>query len=90
MQFTDQHESIIDQDVHEAYQVSLESGMNLFDTAEMYGSGKSELYFGKHLKEYPNNVVVATKFMPFPWRLTKGEFRSALLRSLKRLGLSTG
>jgi aryl-alcohol dehydrogenase-like predicted oxidoreductase len=25
--------------------------------------------------------------MPFPWRLTKGELKSALLKSLKRLGL---
>lgn len=54
----------------------------------MYGGGKSELYLGKYLKELPNYVVIATKFMPFPWRLTKGEFRSALLHSLNRLGVN--
>jgi aryl-alcohol dehydrogenase-like predicted oxidoreductase len=63
-------------------------GINFYDTAEMYGSGKSELYLGRYLKEISDKVAVATKFMPYPWRLTKGELRSALHRSLNRLGLN--
>ncbi len=88
IQFTDQQGSNVDKDVRETFKVSLESGINFYDTAEMYGNGRSELYLGKYLKKFTNNIVVATKFMPFPWRLTKGDFRSALMRSLNRLGLS--
>ncbi len=85
--FTDLPDSNVDHDIRGAFGVSLEAGINLYDTAEMYGNGKSELYLGKYLKEISNNVIIATKFMPFPWRLSKGELRSALLCSLKRLGL---
>lgn len=87
IKFTDQPGSNIDQDIRSVYQVSLDSRINFYDTAEMYGSGKSERYLGRYLKEISDKVVVATKFMPFPWRLTKGELRSALIRSLTRLGL---
>jgi aryl-alcohol dehydrogenase-like predicted oxidoreductase len=76
------------QGIRDGFNISLEKGINFFDTAEMYGNGRSELYLGKLLKERNENVVVATKFMPFPWRLSKGELRSALRNSLKRLGLN--
>lgn len=88
LKFTNQPGSAIDNDILGAYQVSLDSGINFFDTAEMYGRGNSELYLGKYLKEISNNVIVATKFMPYPWRLSKGELQSALLRSLKRLEIN--
>lgn len=74
--------------VLEIYQASIIAGINFFDTAEAYGSGMSEMHLGKCLKDHPSNIVVATKFMPYPWRLSKGELRKALSRSLNRLGLS--
>ena len=77
-----------DKEIREAFKVTLGAGINFFDTAEMYGNGRSEIHLGKCLKEISSDIVVATKFMPFPWRLTKGELRSALLRSLKRMGLT--
>jgi aryl-alcohol dehydrogenase-like predicted oxidoreductase len=82
-----QPDNEFDKDVRQIFQTTLDAGINLFDTAEIYGNGRSETYLGKYLKDISNQVVVATKFMPFPWRLTKGELRSALLKSLKRLGL---
>lgn len=78
----------IDKDITEAFKIALSAGINFFDTAEMYGKGRSEIQLGKCLKNISSDVVIATKFMPFPWRLTKGELRSALLRSLKRMGVS--
>jgi aryl-alcohol dehydrogenase-like predicted oxidoreductase len=87
IEYADQPDSNIDHDIRGVYQVSLERGINFYDTAEVYGRGKSELYLGRYLKELSNKVIVATKFMPYPWRLSKGELRSALLRSLKRLGI---
>ncbi len=81
--------SSVNKDVLDIYRTALDGGITFFDTAEAYGSGKSEIHLGKCLKASPpNNIVIATKFMPYPWRLTKSELRAALRRSLARLGLS--
>jgi aryl-alcohol dehydrogenase-like predicted oxidoreductase len=79
-----------DRDLHDALQASLETGVNLLDTAEVYGRGRSERLLGAYLQEWREqsgtaHPVVATKFMPFPYRLRKGALRSALLASLDRL-----
>ncbi len=79
--------SRLDTELHRIYQTSLELGINFIDTAEMYGMGRSEQYLGMSLEGKSDKLVIATKFMPFPWRLSRGELRSALVNSLKRLGL---
>lgn len=78
-----------DQDIHQVFHAALEAGITLFDTAEVYGNGRSEAYLGKYLPSISNKLVVATKFMPYPWRLGKGELKTALANSLKRLGLTS-
>ena len=77
--------------IQAAYAASLRAGVTLLDTAEMYGNGESERIIGRLLREDPaqrDRVVVATKFMPFPWRTP---FATALMTSLRasldRLGL---
>lgn len=79
--------SYTEDDTRAAFQVSIEAGVCFFDTAEVYGMGLSEKLLGKFLKESRSIAVVATKFMPFPWRLWKGSLRSALRNSLERLDL---
>lgn len=79
----------INQEVREIFQTSLENGINFFDTAEMYGNGRSEIHLGRCLESYPNKLIIATKFFPFPWRFSKGELKKALLRSLSRLKLAS-
>ncbi|MGE5141128.1 MAG: aldo/keto reductase [Rudaea sp.] len=76
-----------DGDLREAFDASIEGGVNFFDTAEVYGFGRSEKLLGRFIREANQPVVVATKFAPLPWRLTKRALRDALERSLKRLGL---
>ena len=81
-----------DSDIHDAFHVSLQSGVNFFDTAEVYGKGRSEQLLGARLREARQSpqiapLVVATKFMPYPWRLWKGALVSKLRDSLARLGL---
>lgn len=80
-----------DQDIRQAYDVTLSSGVNFIDTAEAYGSGRSERLLGSFLTDTPQSpagpVVVATKFMPFPWRLRRSALHGALTHSLRRLGL---
>ena len=75
-----------DADIHEAFRVSLEGGITFVDTAEVYGRGRSERLLGECLTG-AGPLVVATKFMPFPWRLRKNSLRSALRASLARLRL---
>lgn len=41
---------------------ALEVGINLFDTADVYGDGASEEYLGKALGSRRDEVVIATKF----------------------------
>jgi aryl-alcohol dehydrogenase-like predicted oxidoreductase len=79
-------------DVRAAFQVSLDAGINFFDTAEVYGKGRSERLLGECLQQVRQPpviapLVVATKFMPFPWRLLRRALGSALRTSLARLRL---
>jgi aryl-alcohol dehydrogenase-like predicted oxidoreductase len=77
--------------IRQAWEASIDAGVTFFDTAEVYGSGESERIIGALLAGDPAraaSVVVASKFMPSPWKL---EVRGALLKSLRaslgRLGL---
>lgn len=77
--------------IAEAWAATLDAGVALVDTAEVYGGGESERIIGRLLARDPGrraSVVLATKFMPLPQKLAvKGTLRSALLASLERLGV---
>jgi aryl-alcohol dehydrogenase-like predicted oxidoreductase len=82
-----------DEDIQSAFQVSWDNGIDFFDTAEVYGTGRSEKLLGEYTRALPltpegRRPVIATKFMPLPWRLTRGALLRALRGSLQRLGLS--
>jgi aryl-alcohol dehydrogenase-like predicted oxidoreductase len=77
------------------FRKALESGINFFDTANIYAGGTSEEITGKLLKEMAlrDEIVVATKAY-FPWRQAPnagGNSRKALMQavddSLGRLGM---
>jgi aryl-alcohol dehydrogenase-like predicted oxidoreductase len=74
-------------DIRGAFDASLAGGVNFIDTAEVYGSGASERFLGSFLPGASSPVVVATKFFPFPWRLSKATLLRALRGSLERLNL---
>jgi aryl-alcohol dehydrogenase-like predicted oxidoreductase len=78
-----------DKDIRESFDVSLNLGIRFVDTAEIYGSGRSEQMLGTFLKETDQPVLVATKFFPWPWRLTKNFLPRALKGSLERLGVES-
>jgi aryl-alcohol dehydrogenase-like predicted oxidoreductase len=76
--------------IRDAYRASVNAGITLLDTAEMYGNGLSEQIIGRLLKEDTNRsrIVVATKFLPFPWKLAvTSELMKSLRASLARLEL---
>ena len=82
--------SYSDADLKPVYEATLAAGVNFIDTAEMYGRGRSERVVGQFMRETNtrDQVVLATKFMPLPWRLSPGRLVHALRESLNRLGLS--
>ncbi len=72
-------------DLQAAYQATLAEGINWFDTAEMYGFGRSETLLGEFMQTTQTRPLIATKFMPLPWRFKKNSLISALKGSLRRL-----
>jgi aryl-alcohol dehydrogenase-like predicted oxidoreductase len=77
--------------IREAWRASIEAGVVLFDTAEVYGGGESERIVGRLLADDPSvrkTVVIATKFMPSPWKLAvTSALVGAAKASLDRLGV---
>lgn len=76
-----------EQDVRAAYDAALAGGINFIDTAELYGRGQSERLLGRFM-DHSRPPVVATKFAPLPWRLSKGKLLDALKASLERLQMA--
>ena len=72
--------------LNETLAAAVDVGMGFFDTAEVYGFGRSELAVGVAARQDGRPVVLASKFAPLPARLTAVQFDSALDRTLKRLG----
>lgn len=76
------------EDVLDAFQVGLRNGIDFYDTAEAYGFGRAERVFHQLLDQTDGkNVVLATKFQPYPWRLSRSNLVKALRGSLDRLGI---
>jgi len=69
------------------YAVSNSKQPVLFDTAEVYGAGRSETLLGDFAKSTnEGETVLATKFAPLPWRTTPESVVKACEASVKRLG----
>ncbi|CAN6298792.1 unnamed protein product [Urochloa humidicola] len=91
------YQESMDSELQECFNLALKNGINLFDTADSYGTGKlngqSERLLGRFIREFegpiktPDDVVIATKFAAYPWRVTSGQFVSACKSSLERLEL---
>lgn len=70
---------------------AVESGINFFDTADVYGNGRSESLVGDFIKGCPETVFVATKLgrtsALFPDNYSEAGVRAATENSLQRLGV---
>jgi aryl-alcohol dehydrogenase-like predicted oxidoreductase len=70
----------------------VEMGVNFWDTAGVYGGGRSEMLIGRYLKAHPAQVFVATKLGRggiYPNGYTRAAVRQAVEGSLCRLGVQT-
>ena len=77
--------------VGELVQAALDSGINFFDHADIYGGGKSEEVFGKALKAFEiprDKLVIQTKcgIRPGFYDFSKEHIISSVEASLSRLG----
>lgn len=77
---------------------ALELGVNLLDTADMYGVGENERFLGGFVRAHRERVVIGTKFgyartpqQPDDWSLDNRpeHIRRAVEASLQRLGIET-
>ncbi len=78
----DQTQAVVD--------AALSSGVNFFDTADIYGEGKSEEFLGRALGRRRGEAIIATKF-GLKWGTEPGGARPEYVRhaceaSLRRLG----
>lgn len=70
-------------------ETAVNNGINFFDTADVYGDGRSETLIGEFLKSSFHSVKIATKFGRtadvFPDNYTEKILRNCVEKSLKRL-----
>lgn len=75
-------------DLKQVFDYCQTSSSIFFDTAEMYGQGKSESLLGMFAQESGQPIKVATKFAPLPWRINGSSAKKACMNSLKRLKMA--
>ena len=85
---------VSEKDAHAVLDAAVESGVTMFDTADVYGDGRSEQIIGRYLRDRPDaSVFVATKMgrrLPqVPENYSTENFRAWNERSLKNLGVET-
>ncbi|MBD0835135.1 aldo/keto reductase [Aestuariibaculum suncheonense] len=77
----------------EILEEAVNNGITFFDTADVYGNGKSEALIGEFLKTCETPVRVATKFgragNAYPDKYTKDILRQTVEGSLDRLGVDS-
>lgn len=77
------------EDLKQVFDAAMNSGLNLWDTAAVYGMGSSENILGELIKEYPReNIVLSTKFTPQMASSSQNPVEEMLADSFERLGAS--
>ena len=75
----------------EIMQTAVDSGTTFFDTADVYGAGRSESFIGEFLKKTAADIRVVTKFgreaEVYPDQYTEAALRAGIQRSCQRLGV---
>jgi len=78
-----------DSQMAEIFSKAMQQGLNLWDTASVYGMGSSETALGRLIPQYPReDIIISTKFTPQIADEQSAEPVSAMLNaSLERLGV---
>lgn len=79
-----------DGDLAEVFDYAIKKDLAFFDTAELYGIGRSEKLLGdfrkKYAKEQADKVQIASKFAALPFRTKAQDVVNACRKSVERLG----
>ncbi len=85
--------AVDDASAFEILSTAVAAGVNFFDTADVYGGGRSESLIGKFLKDTQEKIFVATKLgrtsALYPEGYTEKNIRAATEASLSRLGVES-
>ena len=85
--------AVNDEESLAAMHAAVDAGVTFFDTADVYGDGRSERLVGRLLRERSEPLVVATKLGRRAAldlsNYTYGNFRNWIERSLENLGVGT-
>ncbi|MCW1874245.1 aldo/keto reductase [Erwinia sp. INIA-01] len=82
------------QNVEAVIETAIEQGVNMFDTADMYGLGENERFLSPWVRRYRDKMFICTKFgytrtpeNPYDWSIdNRPEYiRTAVNRSLQRM-----
>jgi len=74
--------NLTDMELKPVFDAAISTGLNLWDTAAVYGMGASETILGNFIKNQ-NNVLISTKFTPG----RHDDMEKTLTESLNRLGV---
>ncbi|MHC5599290.1 MAG: aldo/keto reductase [Nostoc sp.] len=88
------YDESMDDQLQAVFNLCVSNGVTLFDTGDSYGTGRlngrSELLLGRFNREYvgsgKENICIATKLAPYPWRWTRKSMVRACKSSAQRLG----
>ncbi|CAM9853727.1 unnamed protein product [Chrysoparadoxa australica] len=87
-----QYEEGMDDEWMNAFDICVKAGINFFDTADSYGNGdlagQSEMLLGRfaNRSKRSKDIVIASKFAPYPTRIGRGSMYKAALETTERLG----
>lgn len=83
-------QTLTEAQMKEVFDTAMKAGLNLWDTAYVYGMGDSEKELGKFVREQPKgSVILSTKFTPNLADETAADPLDAMLEgSLQRLGVN--
>ncbi|CAM9670094.1 unnamed protein product, partial [Ascophyllum nodosum] len=93
------YDDSMDAELQEAFNLCVREGINWFDTADSYGTGRivgqAERLLGKFVREYPGDararrdLRIATKFAPYPYRIGSQSIVRACDETLERVGANS-
>lgn len=83
--------NVSDEQAFAILDAAVDSGVTFFDTADVYGGGRSESLIGRYFKQAPTQAFVATKLGRtqdlYPDKYTESGIRAAIEASQGRLGV---
>lgn len=77
-----------DSELSEVFDYAVSKGVTFYDTAEVYGFGRSETLLGQFASKSSasDQIQIATKFAALPWRTKASDVVEAAKKSTDRLG----